>query len=396
METETVASQDQMKLIDTCDFTAVTQLMEQAVQDSVFPGAVLLVGRGGDVLLHESFGVRTQNVSPGTAQMNVDTVFDIASLTAVMVTTTLVMKLVESGKVQLDDRLTRYVQGFGVYAKSGVSIRHLLNHTGGLPAWQPFYEDLLKAHSGSRMGIITSRGARDYIINNIVRSTLKYPAGSKQVYSDVGLILLGFIVEMLSGLSLDKALIRYIVQPLGLRSTSFIDLAMIKRRGIHPVTDLIAPTEDCPWRKRVLCGEVHDDNAWAMGGIAGHSGLFSSAQDIHVYASEVLRAYHGDSTYLDRETLLTFWRKPTVDSDLGWLHGWDSPSRENNMLEAGFSPHAVGINGFTGCSLWIEPEANLDIVLLSNRVHPSRNNRKILNFRPELHRAILAATGLAH
>lgn len=390
MDTETVATKNDLILEGDTDFTKIASMMEQAVEDEVFPGAVLLIARSGEILFHNSYGARTAKSVAGDADMNVDTVFDIAALTAVMVTTTLVMKLVESGKVQLDDRLTRYVQGFGVHGKSGVSIRHLLTHTSGLAHWQPFYEDLLKAHSGSRMGIITSRGARDFIINSIVRSSLKYPAGSKQVYSDVGLMVLGFIVEILSGLSLDKALIRYVIQPLGLKSTSFIDLAMIKRRGIHPVTDLIAPTEECPWRKRVLCGEVHDDNAWAMGGIAGHSGLFSSAQDIHLFASEILRVFRAESSYLGQDTLKAFWCKPDVDSDLGWLHGWDSISRENNMIESGLSPRAVGINGFTGCSLWLEPEMDLEIILLSNRVHLGRSNKKIVNFRPELHRNILS------
>lgn len=396
METETVAVKDEVKVRGEIDFTQVAGLMEQAVNDEVFPGAVLLIAQSGKVLFHNSYGTRTGKSSAGELEVNADTVFDIAALTTLMVTTTLMLKLVESGKVQLDDRLTRYVQGFGVHGKSGVSIRHLLTHTSGLVSWQPYYEDLLKAHSGSRMGIITSRGARDFIINSIVRSSLKYPAGSKQIYSDVGIMLLGFIVEMLSGLSLDKALIRYVIQPLGLKSTSFIDLAMIKRRGIHPVTDLIAPTEDCPWRKRVLCGEVHDDNAWAMGGIAGHSGLFSSAWDIHLFASEILRVYQGESEYLDRETLREFWTRPDVDSDLGWLHGWDSISRENNMLESGLSQRAVGINGFTGCSLWLEPDADLEIILLSNRVHFGRSNKKIINFRPELHRAVLSALAVTN
>jgi serine-type D-Ala-D-Ala carboxypeptidase len=377
-------------------FAEVIKLMRDAVEDGVAPGMVLLVGKGGNIVFQQSFGGRFLKPESENASnvMSIETVFDVAAVTSVVVTTTLMMKLVESGKIRLEDKVARYLQGFGVMSKSSITVGQLLNHTSGIAHWAPYFEELVKANSGSRLGVLASRGAKDFVFNAIMRSALKHEPGVKQMYSELGVILLGHLVETLTGLALDKASFRSIFQPLGMKCSSYIDLSMIKRRGIHPVTDLIAPTEDCPWRKRVLCGEVHDDNAWAMGGVAGHSGLFTTIGDLHIFASEILEAYKGHSAFLKRETLEKFWQPPQATGFEGWFHGWDTPSRENGMHESALSKHAVGINGFTGCSLWLEPTYGVDIILLSNRIHPSRSNKKIFSFRPELHAAIIKALGL--
>lgn len=381
-------------------FAEAITLLRQGAEEGVYPGAVILIGKAGEVLLTTAVGKRSLeeaaiNGAPDSNLMRTDTVFDIAALTNIVATTTLIMKLVEIGKLKLEDKVARYIQGFGVHGKSGVSIEHLLNHTSGLVHWVPYFEELLKANTGSRMGILTSRGAKEYIVASISRSHLKFEPGSRQVYSELGFILLGHIVETLTGLSLDKAAQRYVFQPLGLKSTSYVDLSMIKRRGIHPVTDLIAPTEECPWRKRVLCGEVHDDNAWAMGGIAGHSGLFSSARDLHLFAKAMIESYRGESTFLRRETVARFWSRPPQIDGPRWCAGWEIPSRDNDLIDTKLAPHGVGHGGFTGCSLWIEPTVGIDIILLTNRIHPSRSNKKIFSFRTELHNAVLdALTGL--
>jgi CubicO group peptidase (beta-lactamase class C family) len=388
------------------DFSRASELLERGVSDGVFPGAVLVIGQGGQILFQHCVGKRTamptlSSTEPGeveagtleSKEVEIGTVFDIAGLTAAVSTATLLMRLYEAGKFKLEDRISRYLQGFGVFGKSAITVAQLLNHTSGLPAWYPFFEDLLREHAGARMGILTSRGARDYIINAVNRSTLRGRAGERQLYSDIGLILLGHLVELLTGISLDKAFYRLVAQPLGLKSTSFIDLSMIKRRGIHPVTEVIAPTEQCPWRARILCGEVHDDNAWAMGGIAGHSGLFSAAMDLHIFATEMLASYLGQSMFLSSDTLKRFWKKDETVPGVSWCYGWDAPSKENGMADVGFSASSVGLNGFTGCSLWLDLQRSLDIVLMSNRIHPTRNNKKILTFRPELHTAIMQALG---
>ncbi|MBX7139070.1 MAG: serine hydrolase [Oligoflexia bacterium] len=370
-------------------------MLKKGVDDGVFPGAVLLVGRDGRAIFSETVGTRTVDADEAETQnrMEFDTVFDIASLTTLVVTVPLIMKLVEAGQLALQDKVARYIDGFSVFGKSSITIAHLLTHTSGLPAWHPYYEELLKANAGARMGVLTSKGARDYIYTAIKRCKLEFEPGSTQMYSDVGNILLGYLVELLSGMPLDRCARQYLLHPLGMRNSSFIDLAMIKRRGIHPVRNLIAPTENCAWRGRVLCGEVHDDNAWAMGGIAGHSGLFSTAGDLHLFAAEMLRAAQGSSRLLSRDSVKMLWSGVERSDSVTWQHGWDTPGKENNMLASGLSAQAVGACAFTGCSLWLEPEKHVDIVLMSNRIHPNRSNKKIRTFRPQLHEAVLEALG---
>ena len=374
-------------------FGDVSALLTKAAEEGVFPGAVLLVGRDGQILYHKSVGSKALKINKEdeVRPMTADTVFDIANLTTIVSTTTLMMKLVEMGKVKIEDRVCVYLQGFGVHNKSAITVGQLLAHTSGLAPWYPYYEELLKENTGARLGILTSKGAREYVINAINRSTLKYPPGTRQMYSDLGFILLGHLIELLTGLSLDKTLYKYVIQPLGLKSTSYVDLSMIKRRGIHPVTDVIAPTEQCPWRNRVLCGEVLDDNAWAMGGIAGHSGLFSNAFDLHIFAREILFAQRGGSMLLKRDSVTPFFRLPPGIDAPAYRCGWECPHRENGLIESKLSGRAVGSNGITGCSLWLELEKGVDIILMSNRVHPSRNNKKINAFRPEIFSAVLTS-----
>ena len=372
-------------------FNPVVTVLNDAVKDEVFPGAVLIVGRKG----HEIFRIATGNRSAKVAKdetnipMAMDTVFDIASLTGTVITTTLIMRLVEEQMLNLDDRVSRYLQGFGVFGKSEVTVANLLSHTAGLPHWVPYFEELIKENTGSRMGILTSRGAKDYVINSIKRSELKYAPGARQIYSDIGYILLGHLVEVLTGSSLEVLASKLITKPLKMKTSSFIDLGMIKRRGIHPVKQMIAPTEECSWRKRMICGEVHDDNAWAMGGIAGHSGLFSTADDIHVFATEMLRAYQGRSAFLESDTVRSFWSPLTKVPDTHWRYGWSIPCKDNGMQDCDLSQSAVGVCGFTGCSLWIDPERELTVTLMTNRINPSRSNKKIRTVRPQIHDAVL-------
>ncbi len=375
-------------------FSDAVALLEKGVEDEAYPGAVLMVGRNGRTVFQKAVGfksVRIAKEDPAPLPMTADTVFDVAGVTASVATATLLMKLVEQGKAKLGDRVSNFIQGFGVHNKSPITIGDLLSHSSGLAASHPFFEDLIRENTGARMGILTSKGARDYVINQINRSSLKSQVGSRQLHSEIGLILLGHIVEILTGLSLDKAFHKLVAQPLGLKSTSFIDLAMIRRHGISPVTDIIAPTELCSWRQRVLWGEVHDDNAWAMGGISGSAGLFSTALDLRTLVGELLIAYKGDSTFLRAETVRYFWSGPQTGEPSHYVYGWDAPNRENGMTDVGLSEKAVGNNGFTGCSVWLEPEKGVDILLLSNRVHPSRSNKKITALRPQIHTAVLAA-----
>lgn len=377
---------------ESSHFADLDHLFDQAVADGVFPGAVAVVSVDGNPVYQRAVGrksVNPEHESEGWNLVNPQTVYDVASITNILVTTTLVMKLEAQGVVSLSDRVARYVEGFTVFGKSSISIGDLLSHQAGFPAWLPYFEELARVNMESRLGIMMSRGAADHIYNLIKRSTPKYKSGIKQTYSDIGFILLGHLIEGLSGGSLERASQTQIFSPLKMRSTGFVNLALIKRKGISTLTEMIAPTEECAWRKRMIWGEVHDDNAWAMGGIAGHSGVFSTAQDLQIFGDEMIRAYRGESSFLPADIVQRYFAGPREGAEIGYRYGWDSPSRENSMQNSGLSSDAVGLNSFTGCSLWLEPKQGIAVVLLSNRIHPSRNNRKIREFREKFHSTLL-------
>jgi CubicO group peptidase (beta-lactamase class C family) len=386
----------------------LSELLEEGVRDGVFPGAVALIASGESLVFFEAKGLRRHSVgisqvssfsgaaktertsNPSLLPMNTDTIFDVAALTAGVVTTTILMRLIDTERVSLDERVSRYLDGFGVLGKSPITLRHLLSHTAGLPSWYPFFEELLRDNAASRLGILTTKGAHDYVITTICRSPIRGDIGSKSQYSDVGMIVLGALIENLTALSLDRAFYKFVAKPLGLKNSSFIDLSEVRRGTITPYTDIIAPTEECSWRKRVLCGEVHDDNAWMMGGIAGHSGLFTSAKDLHIIARELRRALRGESSFLSANIANAFLAPGNINtnpstgaSSNGFKIklGWDSPSRENGLNQVSMSEKSFGYNGFTGCALWIDPEKNCDIILLTNRIFPTRLNKKISAFR---------------
>ncbi|MGH7961648.1 MAG: serine hydrolase, partial [Candidatus Binatia bacterium] len=176
---------------------------------------------------------------------------------------------------------------------------------------------------------------------------------------------------------------------LGLQTTAFVDLEMMRRRKLQPVPEMFAPTEQCPWRKRLLCGEVHDDNAYAMGGVAGHAGLFSTVDDVNQLVSCLLACYRGESTWLPSALVREFWTRDDRVPGSTWALGWDTPSPHGSSAGEFFSPHSIGHLGFTGASLWIDLDRQVQVIVLSNRVHPRRDNEKIKAFRPVLHDAIM-------
>lgn len=360
---------------------------------AIFPGAVLLVGRGGDILYHNAFG--TRSLESTALPMTKETVFDIASLTKALVTTTVAMQLVSSGLLSIDRRLSHIFQTFNTLGRERITVRELLNHTSGYPAHSPFYKLVAKADTTDRAGIMTSRGAVELIYNEIFRMKLESQPGKVTRYSDVGFILLGYVLEIISaGLHLDKIVQKNIIQPLSLRSMGFIDLSKIKRRGLAPIRDIIAPTAECPWRGRVMWGEVHDDNAYVMGGIAGHSGIFSTALDIHILASELIRCWHGQGKLVSQDVIRRFWTRDGMDPESTWALGWDTPSNEDSSAGKYLDKRSVGHLGFTGCSIWIDPEKELDVILLTNRVNLPGDNGAIKGFRPLIHDLVMETLGL--
>ncbi len=355
-------------------FAEVEDLVDQAVVDGVFPGAALVIGRGDDILLARGFGRLTTD--PDAAPVDVDTLYDLASLTKVVATTTLAMILVDEGKLDLEAPVVRYLPAFGQNGKEHILIRDLLLHCSGLPAVFP----------GGFTAYATARRLprdREAIVAEACACPLDYPTGTRAVYSDVGIIALGAALEVIAGERLDRLAARRIFEPLRMGATLFNPPPILWGR--------IAPTEHDVWRgQRIIRGEVHDECAWMMGGIAPHAGLFSTARDLSRFARMMLGGGELDGVRIvNAETVSRFvQRDGRVEGSTRAL-GWDTASPSNSAGPS-LSPAAFGHTGFTGTSIWIDPARLLSVVLLSNRVYPTRSNQAIIGFRPRLHTAVVA------
>jgi CubicO group peptidase (beta-lactamase class C family) len=372
------------------DFTEVEHEMSAAVSRGVFPGAVLLVREGARVFYLRAFGHRS--LEPAVTPLSEETVFDVSSLTKAFATSVAMMLMVKEGRLRLDDRVTRFFHNFGVHGKTHITFRQLLSHCSGLPAWRPYYQEILDVERREgRINFLGSHGAKSYVYHAILRERLEAEPGTRTLYSDLGFMLLGAVVEEIAGMALDRFCQSRLFRPLGLRATAFVDLSLLRTHRLEPATEIIAPTEHCRWRKRVLCGVVHDDNAYAMGGVSGHAGLFSSARDLDTILCHLRDSYRNVSQMIPQRIIREFWsRDPTVPQST-WCLGWDSPSPVGSSAGTRFSPHTVGHLGFTGTSAWLDLERDRHVILLSNRVHPSRENEAIREFRPLIHDRIVEA-----
>jgi CubicO group peptidase (beta-lactamase class C family) len=395
------------------NFKSAKVLFEEGVIQQVYPGAVLQVGSSTQEHMTSCVGVRglSSFFDPASATEEEDsevlraqsasseysqklhssptTVYDVGSLTQVISTATIAMQLIAQKTINLDDKVARYLQGFGVNQKSDITLEQILAHTSGLPVMPHYFEELAKLSAGQRLGILTSNAAKEYVYSAINKLAAKNKPGKIFLRTEAGIVLLGHIMESLTGLNLNKLSAKSIFGPLRMNSSSFIDLGLLRRRTLVPDKDIIAPTEDCIWRQRLLWGEVFDDNAWAMGGVSAHSGLFSSLNDISIFAKELLKAYRGQSALISQEMLRHFWLGIDFQKKERLPFIWEHAKRDNFMHESGLSHLAVGINSPTGCSLWFEPEKDLYIILLSNSVHPQRGSKKLQTLRPLLFQEIL-------
>ncbi|MPZ76961.1 MAG: serine hydrolase [Deltaproteobacteria bacterium] len=369
------------------DFQSIELAFEEALRQGVFPGAVLLIGRGDEVIYERAFGSRT--LVPEKCPMQLSTIFDLASLTKPLATTIAIMLLVNQKKVRLDDQVTRFLPTFGVFDKSLTTLRQLLNHSSGLAAWKPFYEEVIKGEENGKIHFVASRAAQHYVLEQIHREKPLSRPGMQALYSDLGFLILGELVETISGSKLDTFCQDQIFSPLELRSTAFIDLTQLPTRRIQPAEDMIAPTENCAWRKRILCGEVHDDNAYAVGGVAGHAGLFSSARDLHAIVARLNHCLRGSDPFLSPPLVQEFLSTDQAVSGSTHVLGWDTPTHNKSASGTRFSAKTVGHLGFTGTSVWWDLEKNCHVILLTNRVHPTRKNEKIKEFRPLIHDLIM-------
>ena len=325
----------------------IDRVVERGIKAGGYPGAAVVVGRKGAAVWEKGFGRLGWTYDAGEVVPE-RTIYDLASLTKVVGTTTAIMILFDEGKLRLDDRVVQYIPEFGGGAKDAVTIRMLLEHRSGLPAGR----DLWRLASSAE----EARAA-------VISTPLFAPPGQYVEYSDLGADMLGFVVEAVSGEKLDRFLDTRVFAPLGMTDTRFRPDASLRGR--------IAPTELNPPRGYPLRGEVHDENAYALGGVAGHAGLFSTASDLAVFAQMLLNggSYNGTRIVAD-STVRLFTRRAAGTRALGW-----DTCAGKGSCGTYLSSNAYGHTGFTGTSLWIDPEREMFVVLLTNRVHAARARR---------------------
>jgi CubicO group peptidase (beta-lactamase class C family) len=358
------------------NWSPVTTFLDSAIAGGAAPGAVLGVSVAGQRYVYASGRLTPDEPAPA----ELTTVYDLASLTKVVGLTTAVMLAVDDGKLELDAPVQRYVPAFEGEGKERVTIRHLLAHGSGLPAWRPLFREAETRQEAFALADTTP---------------LSSPPGTTDVYSDIGMIVLTQAVELVYHERLDSLLARRIFQPLGMTSVSFLPTAEPAR---------IAPTELDPLRGRMLRGEVHDENAARLAGVSGHAGLFGSAPDLLTFAEWMMTGGQADRwtggradqvNYLTARptvrpsTVREFTRRQNLIPGSHRALGWDTPSPASS---AGvfLSATSFGHTGFTGTSLWIDPERQLAIVLLSNRVNPTRDNAAWTGVRARIADLVMA------
>ncbi len=349
--------------------------MKGAIADGVFPGGVLLVSKENVTEFFEAYGLR--DVFSKT-MITPHTVFDLASFTKPLATTLAVMKLIQGGLLDLSQNLGSLLPGFGHTDKQEITVKHLLCHMSGLPDHRPYYHELKKLPPDVRKNRLRALLVKELLIN---------PIGGKMVYSDLGFMILEWIVEKVSDIRLDRFISKEVYSPLGIKNLFFIDLNASNGRPTEGGPDFAA-TERCPWRNAVVQGAVHDDNAHVTGGIGGHAGLFGTACDVNILLSELLSTYCGHSTtkVFQQELLQIFFEK---QKDAHRALGFDMPSEIGSSCGRYFSDLSVGHLGFTGVSFWMDLTRSVIVILLTNRVHPTRQNMKIRAFRPKIHDAVM-------
>jgi CubicO group peptidase (beta-lactamase class C family) len=353
----------------------VDSIINAAIAQRATPGAAVAIGRHGRLIKLQGYG--NLDYRPGFAAVTDSSIYDLASLTKVVATTTAAMMLIEEGKLQLDAPLSRYLpELLATPDKQHITVRNILLHNAGFRAFAPLWRE--------------GRGKNE-IIKTIIELPMEYPTGARTVYSDFGPLLLGVAMERVAGQSLDEIVRTRLFEPLGLRETLYNPLAQtLARTGNAPAGDeasplfaRIAPTEiDTLFRKQHMHGRVHDENAFAFGGVAGHAGLFSSARDLARFAQMMINGgYLNGRRFLSPETISLFTRRQSDVSSRAL--GWDTPS-QNSSAGDYFSASAFGHTGFTGTSMWMDPERKLFVILLTNRVNPTRENQKHVALRRAL------------
>jgi len=346
------------------NFSSLDSLMNSAISDSIFPGAQLVVGRNGTVIYDKTFGRFRYDINSETVSKT--TLYDLASLTKVVAATSAVMLLYDKGLINLDDKVVKYLPQFNNHGKYKITIKNLLLHNSGLPAGKRFY---LKSKT------------REEVLRRIMNMKLLAQPGEKYRYSDIGFIVLQQLIEKITGRNLDKFITEQLFNKIEMRHTMYNPPDSLKYK--------CAPTEiDTYWRMREVQGTVHDETAALLNGVSGNAGLFSTAEDLAKFAQLLLDNGRCCNKRIFKKSTIELFT--TKHSQSGRAFGWDTKSPEG-YTSAGklFSLNSFGHTGFTGTSIWIDKKRNLFVILLTNRVYPSRKNRKHIMFRPVLHDMVI-------
>jgi len=357
------------------DIAPITIMLNDAVQDSAFPGGVILAAKNGKIFLHEAFGYHTYLKRNPTARGNI---FDLASITKVISTTSAIMNLVEEKKLKLSDRVIDFVPEFKgqqskyFKQKENTTIQQLITHTAGLPPFKQYY--LMDGNQQTRL-------------DSIFNTEPQRASSDTLIYSDIGLIVLGKVVEVASQQSLDEYVDSVVFKPLGMNST-FYNPSMEKLQRI-------VPTENSKFHQKLIRGFVHDENAHSLGGVAGHAGLFSTAKDLAIFSQMMLNGgRYGWKRIFMEETIIQFTTRPNEVEGNSYGIGWDTPSGKSSG-GVYLSKDSFGHTGYTGTSLWIDKENQIFVILLTNAVHPDRSYKKksYFDWRQRLHSSVYESLG---
>lgn len=373
----------------SADFTAADEIalaFAEALKNRTFSCAAMVIGTADRALFLHCWGAAQWGGSP----IDETTWFDLASLTKPLVTTLLCANAVERRLFSLDDSLGRFFpNGLVPSDKKAITIRQLLAHCSGLPPYLPFYKELIRLPFPAR---------QTALLDWIVTTPLLASPGKTTAYSDLGFIVLGKILQTVQQDSLDKLAHRFIFAPLSIDAPAFFKFEPVSDPTIPPdlphANDFhVAATEHCPWRQRLLMGEVHDENAYCLGGVAAHAGLFGTAAGVYHLLAHLFRSYRDKpaDALLSSDVLKTFWRRQEIDRQSTWALGFDTPSAVNSNAGRFFSANTIGHLGFTGTSFWMDLDQEVMVILLTNRVHPTRSNEKIREFRPLIHNLAMKA-----
>lgn len=362
------------------DFSEIDEIISGGIINGAFPGAQVLIGNEKDILYNKSYGNFTYDEDSPVVTDN--TMYDLASLTKVIATTSAIMKLYDERKFNLSDKVSSYIPEFSSNGKEDITILNLLIHNSGLTAFVPFY----KIYPNS-----------EDVLNAIYSAELVYPTGSKSVYSDLNAVVLGKLVEKISGQDLNEYCKENIFTPLDMHSTMFVP--------DENKRDNIAPTEnDTYWRDRLLQGEVHDETTAMLDGISGNAGLFSNATDIYklvkvlnnggVYYNPYTRSLKEERMFDEYTVELFTKRYDEVFYENSRALGWDTKPLSSSTrfrIPCGelISENCFGHTGYTGTSVWCDKDRKIIVILLTNRVYPTRNNYGIRDIRPEIHNAAI-------